>query len=63
MTWILLLCSGLWLALAVLSLGLAQAAKRGDGAAGYVEAYCILDAHTEIVVGELRKQAAQRPSA
>ena len=30
MTWILLLCSGLWLALAVLSLGLAQAAKRGD---------------------------------
>lgn len=40
-----------------------EAAKRSDGAAGYVEAYCILDVHTEIVVGELRKQAAQRPSA
>lgn len=40
-----------------------EAAKRGDGAAGYVEAYCILDAHTEIVVGELRKLAAQRPGA
>ena len=40
-----------------------EAAKRGSGAARYVEAYCLLDAHIEMVLSDLRLLALDEGAA